>query len=206
MPTNPAEQPDRRSFLGRLTLGGAVSVGAVLVPSRRFLPIASAQSGGDEGLAAFAESVELVAVAAYDVGSGLLSEDLAPVLRTFQDHHAEHAEAWAVVADQAAAGEPNEALLAALTPAIEAFSTQHEVLQFARDLENQFAITFGHLLTLLSGDGAVAAAAAILPVEASHAAELSYELDTGPAGWFPSGAFESTDIALGIDPAVFPVT
>lgn len=206
MPSPLVEPPDRRSFLRRAAVGGAVSIGGVLVPTARFLPPAGAQSGRDEDLAAFAESVELVAVSAYEAGAELLSEGLAPVLQTFRGHHQEHADAHASVAGAAAIGEPNPALLEALAPAIEAFSTQNEVLLFAKDLEDQLAVTWGHLLGLMASSEALATTAGILPVETSHSAELSYELEQGPEGWFPSGPFESTDIALGIDPAVFPVT
>lgn len=205
MPSHLADRPDRRSFLRRATVGGVVTVGTVLVPAARFLPAAGAQRSRDEEVAAFAESVELVAVVAYERGIELLSEDLAPVLQTFRGHHQEHAEAFAAIAGASATGEPNAALLEALTPAIEAFSTQNEVLLFAKDLENQLAITCGHLLTLVEGSDAIAATATVLPIEASHAAELSYELEEGLDAWFPSGAFESADVTLGLDPNVFPV-
>lgn len=204
MPPTPVV--DRRSFLRRAGIGGAVvAVGPALVPVERFLPPAAAQAAGDAALAAFAESIELVAVAAYEAGVELLSESLAPVLQTFAGHHEEHAEAWAAVAGDAATGQPNAALLEALTPAIEAFGSQNEVLRFARDLENQLSVTFGHLVTVLEEADVVAAAVTILPVESSHAATLSYELDEGPEAWFPFGPLESSDLALGLDPAVFPV-
>lgn len=198
--------PDRRAFLRRsATAGALVAVGPALVPVERFLPPAGAQVGGDAALAAFAESVELVAVAAYEAGVELLSESLAPVLQTFAGHHEEHAEAWAAAAGDAATRRPNPALLAALTPAIDAFGSQNEVLTFARDLENQLSVTFGHLVTVVEDPDVVAAAATILPVESSHAAALSYELDEGIEAWFPFGPLESTDLAIGLDPDVFPV-
>lgn len=197
---------DRRSFLRHAGIGGAVvAIGPALVPVDRFLPAAGAQASADAALAAFAESVELVAVAAYEAGVELLSESLAPVLQTFAGHHEEHAEAWAAAAGDAATGQPNAALLEALTAAIEGFGSQNEVLRFARDLENQLAVTFGHLVTILDDAEAATAAVTILPVESSHAATLSYELDEGPDSWFPFGPLESTDLALGLDPAVFPV-
>lgn len=205
MPSPLVERPDRRTFLARAAAGGAVSLGGVLVPVTRWLPAAGAQTGGVEALAAFAESVELVAVSAYESGAELLSAGLAPVLQTFRGHHEEHAATYAEVAGSAATGAPNVALLEALTPAIEALSTQNEVLRFARDLENQLAVTWGHLLSRVEDDDAVAALATILPVEASHAAELAYELEEGPDAWFPFGPFESSDLAVGFDPSVFPV-
>lgn len=196
---------DRRSFLRRAAAGGAaVAIGSVVLPSHRFLPAAGAQRG-DPALAAFAQSIELVAVAAHQAGIELLSDDLAPVLQTFVGHHEEHAETWAVVAGEAATGEPNAALLAALTPAIESFGSQNDVLRFARDLENQLSVTWGYLLTVLQDADAVAAVATIHPVESSHAAALSYELQEGPDAWFPFGARESADLALGLDPAAVPI-
>lgn len=205
MPSPRVDRPDRRSFLRHATVGGAVTIGTALVPSTRFLPAAAAQGGSDEDLAAFGESMELVAVAAYERGIELLSEDLAPVLQTFRGHHQEHAEAFAELAGSAATGEANAALLGALTPAIDALSTQNEVLRFARDLENQLAVTCGHLLRTVESGNHVSTIGSILPTEASHAAELSYELQEGPDGWFPAGPVESADITSGFDPAVFPV-
>lgn len=175
-----------------------------MVPAARFVPPAAAQAGGGAGLAAFAESVELVAVAAYEAGIELLSDDLAPVLRTFAGHHEEHARAYAAVAGGAATGQPNGALLGALTPAIEAFGSQNDVLRFARDLENQLSVTWGHLLAVLDEPDAVSTVVTILPVESSHAAAISYALEEGPEAWFPFGALESADLAFGLDPAVFP--
>ncbi|MCO8126824.1 ferritin-like domain-containing protein [Acidimicrobiia bacterium EGI L10123] len=206
MPSPRVDRPDRRSFLRHAAVGGAVTVGTALVPVARFLPAAAAQGGTEEDLAAFGESMELVAVAAYERGIELLSEDLAPVLQTFRGHHQEHAEAFAALAGSAATGEANPALLEALTPAIDALSTQNEVLRFARDLENQLAATCGHLLTLADGSDHVSTIGTILPTEASHAAELSYELQEGPDGWFPAGPIESADITFGFDPSVFPVS
>ena len=205
MPSPRVDRPDRRSFLRRAAMGGTVTIGAVLVPAARFLPAAGAQGSSDEDLAAFGESMELFAVGAYERGVELLSEDLAPLLQTFRGHHEEHAEAFAAIAGPAATGRANTALLEALTPAIDALSTQNEVLRFARDLENQLAVTCGHLLTLMDENDLVATTAAILPIEASHAAELSYELQEGPESWFPSGASQTADITFGFDPTVFPV-
>lgn len=209
-PSAPTARPratnPRRTFLRRAASGVAVvAIGPALVPVSRFLPAAGAQASGDASLAAFAESIELVAAAAYEAGADFLSDDLAPVLRTFAAHHAEHAEAWADLAGERATGEPNPALLEALTPTIEGFGSQNEVLRFARDLENQLSVTCGHLLTVLEGGDAATAAATILPVESSHATALSYELQEGLEASFPFGAVESADLLFGLDPAVFPV-
>lgn len=201
----PDARPDRRSFLRRAAVGGAVTIGTAVVPVARFLPAAGAQSRSDADLAAFGESIELVAVTAYERGIELLSEDLAPVLQTFRGHHQDHADAYAVVAGSSATGEPNAAVLEALAPAIDAFSSQAEVLLFARGLEDQLAVTCGHLLGSLEGRDAIATAATILPTEAAHAVELGFELGEGLDASFPTGSFQSADITFGFDPAVFPV-
>jgi hypothetical protein len=197
----------RRAFLRRVVAGGAVvAIGPALVPAARFVPAGGAQAGTGVQLAAFAESVELVAVTAYEAGVELLSEDLAPVLQTFRGHHKEHADVYATRAGDAATGQANPALLEALTPAIEDFGSQNDVLRFARDLENQLSVSWGHLLTVLQERELATATATILPVESSHAATLSYELEEGAQAWFPFGALESADLAFGLDPDVFSVT
>ncbi len=198
---------DRRRFLARSTAGALLlTAGPAVVPAGGWLAAAGAQAGRDPQLAAFAESVELVAVAAYEAGIAFLSEDLAPLLQTLSAHHAEHAEAWAEIAGDLATGQPNELLIAALTEAIDGFSGQSEVLRFARDLENQLSVTCGHLLTQLEDADAATTAATILPVESSHAAALSFELGEGLEAGFPFGAVESSDLAFGFDPSIFPVT
>lgn len=203
----PGSSPSRRAFLARVgAASGLVAIGPVAAPAGLFLPAASAQQGSSAALAAFAESVELVAVTAYEAGVELLSESLAPVLLTLIGHHQEHASVWAELAGDAATGEANVALLDLLQPAIEGFGSQNEVLRFARDLENQLSVTCGHLLRTVEDAAAIEAAATILPVEASHAATLSYELEEGIELWFPFGSLESADLAFGLDPAAFPVT
>ncbi|MGB8857777.1 MAG: hypothetical protein WCC60_00905, partial [Ilumatobacteraceae bacterium] len=61
-----AFQPSaRRSALHRTGAAtGVVAIGSQLLPVSSFMPMAFA-AGGDAGIAAFAESVELTAVAAY---------------------------------------------------------------------------------------------------------------------------------------------
>lgn len=196
---------DRRRFLGRATAGVLVAAATPVLLPGRLVRSAGAQASREASLAAFAESVELVAVDAYDAGTELLSDDLAPVLQTLSGHHAEHAEAWAEIAGDLATGQPNALLREALAGTIDGFSSQNEVLRFARDLENQLSVTWGHLLTLLEDRDAGSVAATILPVEAAHAAALSFELGEGLAAAFPFGAVESTDLASGLDPAAFPV-
>ena len=69
----------RRRFLKRAGVGGAVvAAGSFFAPSA-FMSFAGAQSFTDEDLAAFAQSVELAAVAAYGMAAPALSAATKPV-------------------------------------------------------------------------------------------------------------------------------
>lgn len=196
----------RRSFLKRVAAGGAaLSFGSALVPVSGLLSAAGAQRFDDAAIAAFAESVELSLVAAYEAGVPFLSSELTPVAETFMGHHREHAEVFAELAGDEASGQPNTALMGALAPGIDSLAGTNDVLLFAKTLENQAVATYGYTLTAIEGTEVVTATASILPIESAHAAALSFALGEGPDAWFPFGAFESPDIANGLDPAVFPV-
>ena len=196
----------RRSFLARVAAGGAaLSFGSALVPVSRLLSAAGAQQLDDIAIAAFAESVELSLVAAYDAGLPFLSSELTPVAETFASHHREHADVFGGLAGDAASGQPNAALMGALAPGIDALGGTNDVLAFVKTLENQAVATYAYALTAIEGTEVVTATASILPIESAHAAALSFALGEGPEAWFPFGAFESADIVNGLDPAVFPV-
>lgn len=197
----------RRAFLKKAAVGGAaITVGSALVPIQSLLPGAGAQELDDQSIAAFAQSVELAAVVAYEMGAPLLSEEVLPVAQLFLGHHQEHADAFGALAGDAAPGEANQALLDALGPMIAELSDEAGVLAFAKEVENQAVATYGFALTALQSTEAAQGTATILPVESAHAAALSLALGEGPDQWFPNGAFETTDIAQGINPADFPVS
>lgn len=197
----------RRAFLKKAAVGGAaVTFGSALVPVSRLLPAAGAQELDDQTIAVFAESVELAAVEAYKAGAPLLSAEVLPVAELFLGHHQEHAGAFATLAGEAATGQPNAALLEALTPTIEGLSDEAGVLAFAKMVEDQAVATYAFALTALQSPEAASGTATILPVESSHSAALSLALGEGPEGWFPNGAFESASIEDGINPADFPVS
>ena len=196
----------RRSFLKKAAVGGAVvSFGSGIIPVSSLLSRAGAQELTDVDIAVFAESVELAAVAAYEAGAPLLSAEVLPVAQLFLQHHQEHAGAFAALAGDAATGEANAALIEALTPTIQGLSDEAGVLAFAKAVENQAVATYAFALTALQSVEAASGTATILPVESAHATALSFALGEGPDAWFPFGAFESANIADGINPADFPV-
>ena len=212
----------RRTFLRQAGLAGAggalLTVGGGLMPLSRLTGIAAAQEGlTDTAIAGFAQSVELAAVAAYEAAAPALSGDVLAVAQLFLSHHQDHADAFGAVAGDDARPQPNEALVAAVTPTLESVAAAVEagqdvttdVLKFAKVVENQAAYTYAAALTLLTDPAYAAATSTILPIEAQHATVLSLALGEGPDQWFPTGAFESaalgdgTDPLAGFDPAVF---
>jgi rubrerythrin len=202
----------RRRFLKRAGAGGAVvAVGSAFAPSG-FMSFAGAQSFTDEDLAAFAQSVELAAVAAYGMAAAALSPATKPVGELFAMHHQQHADAFGAVAGSKAVDAPNAALVTALTPALQAVKDEKGALTLAFGLENQAAETYAFGLTAATGMDAIAGMATILPIEAEHAAILGVALGMSVPDIFINGAFESaavgdgSDIKKGLDPTLFPVS
>lgn len=205
-PHRPAATSSRRSFLALGAAGAAAATAApLLLPVEGLLPRAAAQQLDGAGFAAFAESVELAVVEAYGRIVELLSSDLAAVAQGFADHHREHADAFADLAGDDATGQANARLLEALAPRLEDLGTQNAALVLAKETENQVVATYAWALGQLADDAAASLVATILPAESAHAATLGDVLGEGIAGAFPFGAFESADIANGLDPGVFPV-
>jgi rubrerythrin len=197
----------RRQVLGRAGVAGAaLAIGPALVPVSRIVPRAAAQGLDDPTIAAFAESVELAAVAAYSAAAGVLSAEVKPVAALFAQHHQEHAEAFGALAGDKATGMANAKLVEALTPTLQGIEDQTAALEFAFGLENQAAVTYAFALTALTVPAAIKGTATILPIESAHAAALGMALAKPVPDIFPTGAFESADLADGVDPAKFPLT
>ena len=153
--------------------------------------------------------MELAAVAAYTAAAPVLSAGTLPVAQLFMKHHQQHADAFGAVAGSKAVTAPNQALITAVSPALQAIKDEMGALEFAFVLENQAAYTYAAALTLLQDPAYAAATATILPIEAQHAVVLGLALGKDVNAVFPTGAFESaslgdgTDPLKGLDPAVF---
>ena len=195
----------RRRFLRNAGLGGAaLTIGQSLVPMSRLLPSAWAQDEfSDADLAAFAESVELAAVAAYEAAAerDLLDRPVLQVATMFAGHHEEHAGAFAGVAGDAASGEANQALLDEFAPMIEDAEDQAALLEIAKNLEEAAASTYFFSLGVLQDTENALAVATILPIESQHAVVLGQALEQDMEEFLPS--FENQEAAL--DPAEYPV-
>lgn len=194
----------RRMAIRRATAAaGFVTIGSQVLPFSSLMPRAFAAEG-DAGIAAFAESVELTAVAAYTAaaGSGLITtKGVLDAATMFAGHHTEHGAAFGAAAGAAATGKLNQALLDALSPGLGAAKTENDVLKIAYDLENAAAATYLFALGALESAVALQLTASILPVEAQHAVVLGQIIGADAATMLPS--FESE--AAFVDPAKFPV-
>ena len=202
-----AYRTDRRSLLKHAGVGGAaLTIGSAVLPMSRLMP-AFGQSLTDGDIAAFAESVELAAVAAYTMAasSGKLQPAVKDVGVMFAGHHKAHAGAFAGASGGKATGKPNAKLLEALGPDLTKAigAGQAQILAFALDLENAAAATYMFALGALQSEAALKLTASILPVESQHATVLATALGKSGKDLFPTGAFE-TD-AKKVDPSKFPV-
>jgi rubrerythrin len=170
-----------------------------------------AQALTDVDIAVYAESVELAAVAVYGQAATYLSAATRPVGELFAKHHQDHAAAFGALAGDSATGTPNAALVAAVTPALQAIKDEAGALELAFVIENQASATYAFALTVLTIPGAIAGTATILPIESEHAAVLGVALAKAPADLFPNGAFEAASVGeagnpkTGLDPAKYPV-
>lgn len=219
--------PSRRRFLSHAAATGAVlTVGGIVLPVSSLVPGAMAQetettlsvSEEDAGLAVFAASVERAAAAAYEAAAArsLIKEPTLSIAVLFASHHEDHAGAFEGLiaqvtgATESTPSEPNQALLDAFAPQIEAAETAEDLLMIAFTLEQAAAATYQLAMGALESIEAAAIVATIEPVEAQHAVVLGQALDlpmepddeTSPENWMP--AFQSDSDAL--DPEAYPVS
>jgi hypothetical protein len=188
----------RRTVLGRAAVAGtAIAVGSQLVPVTRLFTPAFGQQLDDATIAAFAESVELAAVAAYQAAAAsgkVTTPAVADAATLFASHHKEHGAAFGGAAGDKATGKANAALLAALTPQLNAAADENAVLELAYGLENAAAATYLFALGALTSPAALQLTASILPVEGQHAVVLGQVLGKPATDYVPK--FESDETAL----------
>jgi hypothetical protein len=193
----------RRVMRRAVATAATVTIGSQILPIRNLLPRAAA-ADGDAGIAAFAQSVELTAVAAYTAAaqSGLITTPaVLDAAVKFMGHHTEHAAAFGAAAGDAATDALNQALLDALSPGLAAAKSENDVLKLAYDLENAAAATYLFALGALQSVPALQLTASILPVEAQHAVVLGQVIGAEAATLLPPFETETTFV----DPAKFPV-
>lgn len=207
---------NRRSFL----LGGAAIVGTATLAAcgssssgGSAMPAAnggSSSSGaspytGDLKVVALAAALENLAVAGYGLvlksaGKGKYGKvppAIAQFVTTVQKQHADHAKAWNGVLTganlPAVKGTPLT-ITADAVKALQSAKTLPAVATVALGLENAAAQTYVFATANVSDPGGIATAASIAPVEAMHAAILSFVL----------GKYPVPDPDIGISMAVQP--
>ncbi len=166
-------------------------------------PGSSLRSAEVVQLAVFAESVELAAVAAYQLAldSGLLSDQVAEVAALFQGHHRQHAQLMHGYVGPQAVTLPNQTLLLAVTPQLEAATSEPEVLEVAYGIEEGAAATYLFALGIPLDPLVAAKVAAILPVESQHAVVLGQVIGKPESDFIPP--LQTLDGAF--DPAQYPI-
>ncbi|HMF05118.1 MAG TPA: ferritin-like domain-containing protein [Acidimicrobiia bacterium] len=164
-----------------------------------------AQTSGDAGLQAFAQSVELALVQAYaEVGSAgtITSPAAVDATTTIAQHHQEHARALGEAAGTRAPNAPNRRLSNRFRADLRAATNETAALDVLLRFENETASTYMFVLGSLEATPALQLAASILPVESEHAVVLAGLVRQPPARAFPS--FENQDEAF--KPDEFPVS
>jgi Ferritin-like domain len=198
--------PRRSSMLAGAGIGGAaIAIGSMLVPIGRLVGVAGAQTG-DAGVAAFAESVELAAVAAYMAAAQSGKVTTPAVLQaatTFAGHHQEHAAAFGAAAGSAATKKANQKLLDMVAPQVQAAADEKAILEIAYGLENAAAATYLFALGALTSKAALQLTASILPVESQHAIVLGTVLGKPATDKTFLPSFQTQDGA--VTPDKFPI-
>ena len=210
----------RRRFLKGVGLGGlALTIGQVVVPVSSLLSPAYGQTAAkkltDEQIAAFAESLELAAVAAYQQAAAKITTSaVASAAGTFASHHSQHATAFAALTKGQATGKPNPKLLQTVSGQLHDAPDEKTTLHIAFDLENAAASTYLYALGLLTGKGALQLTASILPVESQHAVVLGqalglplFEAVAGSSDPYAGSGYVPFFVTQDqkIDPAAYPV-
>jgi hypothetical protein len=167
--------------------------------------VAGAQTG-DAGVAAFAESVELAAVAAYMAAAQSGKVTTPAVLQaatTFAGHHQEHGAAFGAAAGSASTKKANQKLVDMIAPQIQAAADEKAVLEIAYGLENAAAATYLFALGALTSKAALQLTASILPVESQHAVVLGTVLGKPATDKTFLPSFQTQDGA--VTPDQFPI-
>jgi hypothetical protein len=192
---------NRRAFL----LGGAAVVGAGVLaacgssssgsggPGAK--PTASASSGspylGDLKVVALAAALENLAVAGYGLALanakkgryGAVPPAVADFVVTARKQHSDHAAAWNGVLAQSGLPKitmPSLTITPGAVAALKGAKSITEVAQIALNLENAASETYVFATANVTDAGGIATAASIAPVEAMHAAILSFVLGKYP--------------------------
>ncbi len=197
-------ESSRRKFVKGVGMGGvALTIGAATIPLTSLWNSAYAATSMDVGIAKFAESVELAAVAAYGVAAktGKVKGAGLKTAVSFAKQHADHAKAFGGFAGDTKKAVANPKLVAALGPEIQKAKTEIDIVKIAYTVENAAAETYLYAIGALTDKSALALTATILPVESQHAAVWANVLGESIKTYIPS--FLTDTMAL--KPTAYPI-
>lgn len=124
-------EPSRRRFMHGAGLGGlTLAIGGAMIPLASLWSPAYAQVSSDKSIAAFAESVELAAVAAYGAAAktGKITGAALTLAKTFAFHHQAHAGAFGSFAGDGSKAQPNPKLAQSVATMIDNAADQTAIL------------------------------------------------------------------------------
>jgi hypothetical protein len=160
------------------------------------------QLSTDADIAAFAESIELALVDAYELGrTKLTTAEVLAAADQFREHHSQHAVAFAATAGRAATGRANPKLAETLGAEVLAAADEDETMAVLFDAETAMAATYLAALGAFEAKTARELTAKVLPVEGAHAAVFGLVIDRPTEAVFP--IFQTADRAY--DPDELPV-
>jgi hypothetical protein len=201
----------RRAVLRGAAGGAVVAIGTAVVPVAGLFQPASAQEEAEKPLteselAAFAEAVELAAVAAYEHPAVANNGELQRDGRA--NHHREHAARFAAAAGDKATGRPNPMLLQLVSDQLRDAPDEVAAARVLYNLESGLVGTHLYALGVMESTAGLQLTASVLPVESSHAALLASNIglplappDSSPATPAVVPPFETEDKRL--DPAKY---
>lgn len=171
-----SDRHSRRQFLrGAGLSAAAISIGPAVLPVAKLLEAAGAQEAAPTPaeLAAFAESVELAAVAFYgEVRSHVSTPAVVSAMNAYAKHHQDHANAVGPLGADKRTQKPNKGLLQTLEDRLSRAKNEADAVEIAYDLEGGLASTYLFIISSTDDQTVVQASANALPVEAQHAVVL----------------------------------
>ncbi len=171
-----SDRHSRRRFLkGAGVTAAAISIGPAVLPVAKLLEEAGAQTAppSPAELAAFAETVELAAVAFYgEVRSHVSTPAVVSAMNAYAKHHQDHANAIGPLGADKRTQKPNTGLLQTLEDRLSRAKNENDAVEIAYDLEGGLASTYLFIVATTDDASVVQACANALPVESQHAVVL----------------------------------
>jgi rubrerythrin len=172
---SPQPARSRRAFIGATVLGGSAAVVAACGgggKKQTETTVSTTQAQGDAAVLNAALELEHTAIAAYEIGVGLLKGRARAAGQEFLEHEREHAAALArAIADLGTAPfkpRPRADYAAGFPP----LHTASQFLSFALDVENTAVAAYLDSLAALNTDPLRSEVASIMTNEAQHMAVI----------------------------------